>query len=258
MIDMELNVLYEDNHVICVVKPAGILSQPDGSEPAGEDMLSIVGEYLRVKYQKNGAAFVGLVHRLDRNVGGTMIFAKTSKGASRLSEEMRKGRFQKGYFALAEGRLTGQSGCAGVLVNSLLKDEKRNIVTQNGEQGKESVLIYRIVGTCGEYTLVFAMPVTGRTHQIRAQLAFCGHPLADEVKYGGKRVTKGNISYPALWSSVICVKHPTKEARIFCAAIPELAGPWTIIENGKAIELCREFLKGLNEDEFNSYYRFRR
>ena len=78
---MNLEVLYEDNHIIGVVKPAGVLSQSDGSEPAGEDMLSVIGEYLRVKYNKPGKAFVGLVHRLDRNVGGTMLFAKTSKNS---------------------------------------------------------------------------------------------------------------------------------------------------------------------------------
>ena len=97
---MSLEILYEDNHIIGVVKPAGVLSQSDGICAQDEDMLSIIGEYLRVKYEKPGKAFVGLVHRLDRNVGGTMFFAKTSKGASRLSAEMRNGTVRKGYFAL--------------------------------------------------------------------------------------------------------------------------------------------------------------
>ena len=111
----QLQVLYEDNHILGVIKPPGILSQSDRPTSKEKDMLSIIGEYLRVKYQKPGKAFVGLVHRLDRNVGGTMLFAKTSKGASRLSLELRNGRFRKGYFALAEGRFTKPSG---VLVHS--------------------------------------------------------------------------------------------------------------------------------------------
>ena len=129
----QLQVLYEDNHILGVIKPPGILSQSDRPTSEEKDMLSIIGEYLRVKYQKPGKAFVGLVHRLDRNVGGTMLFAKTSKGASRLSLELRNGRFRKGYFALAEGRFTKPSG---VLVHSLLKEEKKNIVIEDRIRGE--------------------------------------------------------------------------------------------------------------------------
>lgn len=243
-----LDILYEDNHLICVLKPPGILSQSDGSQ--GEDMLSLVGEYLRVKYQKPGNVFVGLVHRLDRNVGGTMVFAKTSKGASRLSEEMRRARFRKGYFALAEGRLDVAAGAEGVLIHHLYKDEKRNIVTDDPKRGKESVLAYRIVGVWKNHTVVFAVPITGRTHQIRAQLAFSGHPLADDVKYGGKRVTTGPVSYPALWSAMIRVKHPTSADILDFRSVPYPMQPW----NPAVIELCDNFLKGFHHDELDRLY----
>ena len=247
----DLNVLYEDNHVIGVIKPPGILSQADGAAPAGVDMLSIIGEYLRVKYQKPGNVFVGLVHRLDRNVGGTMLFAKTSKGASRLSEEMRSGRFRKGYFALAEGRLEGQTGTSGVLIDDLYKEEKRNIVVRDSAKGKKSVLVYQIVEYFGEHTLVFAVPVTGRTHQIRAQLAFAGHPLADDVKYGGTRVTQGPVSFPALWSSLIFVKHPTKGEMLSLSSVPFFTPPWNCKGGHAIIDRCSKFLEGMNEYEFD-------
>ena len=184
---MNLEVLYEDNHIIGVVKPAGVLSQSDGREPAGEDMLSVIGEYLRVKYNKPGKAFVGLVHRLDRNVGGTMLFAKTSKGASRLSAEMRSGSFKKGYFALAEGYIDTKNG---ILRHFLYKDEQRNIVTNNPKKGKESILAYETVGRIGKYTLVFALPITGRTHQIRVHMNYIGFPICNDPVYGkGKKTT---------------------------------------------------------------------
>lgn len=247
----ELDVLYEDNHVICAVKPQGVLSQRSEQDPPEPDMLSLIGEYIRVKYQKPGRAFVGLVHRLDRNVGGTMLFAKTSKGAARLSAEMREGRFRKGYFALAEGHFKNKRG---VLVNMLHKDEKRNIVTEDEKRGRKSVLIYDTAGVIGDYTLVFAIPVTGRTHQIRAQLSFAGHPLADDVKYGGRRVTSGKISYPALWSSVICVKHPVKDEYLMFKSTPKMTPPWDITGDDSVIKLCADYLKGFHENGFDSLY----
>lgn len=250
---MSLDILYEDNHIIGVVKPAGVLSQSDGNCDRDEDMLSIIGEYLRVKYEKPGKAFVGLVHRLDRNVGGSMVFAKTSKGASRLSAEMRNGTFRKGYFALAEGFINKKNG---VLCNYLYKDERKNIVTDDRARGKKSVLVYEVVGTIDKYTLVFAIPVTGRTHQIRAQFAFSAHPLADDVKYGGKRVTSGEISYPALWSAVISVKHPTKPENVVLKSIPQgknVSDSWS--KWGRSVpELCTEYLKGFGNDEFDRLY----
>ncbi len=246
-------ILYEDNHILGVIKPPGILSQPDGPRQEGADMLSLVGEYLRVTYHKPGNAFVGLVHRLDRNVGGTMVFAKTSKGASRLSAQLRAGTFRKGYFALAEGRLPQR---AGVLVHWLYKEEQKNLVTEDRARGKESVLIYETAGVCGNYTLVFAVPVTGRTHQIRAQLAFAGHPLADDVKYGGTRITPGEISYPALWSSVICVKHPVKDEHIMLQSTPPPAPPWDSAGDGSAVRLCKEYLKGFQQYGFDRLYGF--
>lgn len=213
-----VRVIYEDNHLICVVKPAGILSQGDASED--KDMLSYVKEDLAVRCGKPGAAFAGLVHRLDRNTGGTMIFAKTSKGASRLSLELRENRFHKCYFALAEGVFDVKEPM--LLIDKLEKDEKTNTVKVS-ETGKESRLLVKTLAANGKYSLVAASPVTGRTHQIRAQLAAAGHPLAGDAKYGAKRV-EGN--YLGLWSAVISVKHPVKDVRLVFFSVPERVSCW--------------------------------
>ena len=171
-----LPIIYEDNHVISVVKPGGILSQSDIS---GEtDMLTIIKDDIKVRYEKPGNVFLGLVHRLDRNTGGTMIFAKTSKGASRLSEHLRNKKMYKGYFAIVEGVLEKPKG---YLINNLEKNEKDNTVHES-KNGKECVLYYETVEVNDGLSLVFVVPITGRTHQIRVQMSLSGHPLLGDTK----------------------------------------------------------------------------
>ncbi len=207
-----LDILYEDNHMIGVVKPSGVLSQGDGSSVP--DMLSIIGDYIKKRDQKPGNVFVGLVHRLDRNVGGTMIFAKTSKGASRLSESMRKGDFFKGYYVLTENRLSAKEG---LLINSLWKDDQQNRVYERKE-GKLSRLYYQNIGSNNGYNLYFAIPITGRTHQIRAQFSFAGAPLVGDRKYGSD---KGNGYQIGLWSGVVSVPHPVRrDETLLITSIP--------------------------------------
>ena len=123
----DFEILYEDNHIMGVVKPCGVLSQGNGKE--NMDMLTMIASYIKIRDQKPGNVFVGLVHRLDRNVGGTMVFAKTSKGASRLSESMRSGSFNKGYFTLTQKPLPDSSG---LLTHYLWKDAGKNQVFQRG------------------------------------------------------------------------------------------------------------------------------
>ena len=138
-----LEVLYEDNHMIVCVKPVGVLSQADAT--GDPDMLTLVADYLREKYQKPGNVFVGLVHRLDRMVGGVMVFAKTSKGASRLSEQVRNHTFQKTYHALVCGE---PSTPCGTFRDYLLKNEKTNMVSvvpKGTAGGKEAILDYQVL-----------------------------------------------------------------------------------------------------------------
>ena len=219
-----MKILFEDTHIIAVEKPAGVLSQADGGDAS--DMVNLLKEDIKERYQKPGNVFVGLVHRLDRNVGGTMVFAKTSKGASRLSEELRNKRFYKAYFAVSEG-LT--SNTEMVLVNYLYKDEKKNIVRQDKEKGKKSVLkVIKLAETKenGGRTLFMALPITGRAHQIRAQLSMAGLPLLGDGKYG-KGLAGKDASDMGLWSCHVAVKHPVKDEVMHFTSIPENKGVWS-------------------------------
>lgn len=176
---MEAEVLYEDNHLIAVKKPAGMLIQ--------EELLPLVKKYLKNKYQKPGNVFLGLLHRLDRNVSGIVLLAKTSKGASRLSEQFRDHTTEKIYHALVEGVPKSPKG---TLKNYLVKDEKANKVAVFDTEGPGSLyaeLSYEVVKTEGTTSLLKIYLKTGRPHQIRAQLSHIGCPIVGDVKYGATK-----------------------------------------------------------------------
>ena len=187
---MELEVLYEDNHVIVCYKPAGVLSQADCTNDI--DMLTLVREYLKKRYNKPGNVYVGLVHRLDRMTSGVMVFAKTSKGAMRLSNDIANGEFYKEYMAVCEGSLENYDEVT--LLDYLETDEKLNksFISKNG---KESILTYKVVTTKNNKSLVRVKLKTGRHHQIRVQMSNIGHPLYGDIKYGAKN--KDNLALQA-------------------------------------------------------------
>jgi len=171
-----LKVLYEDNHIIAAFKPARVLSQGDKTGDA--DMLSEVKKYLKEKYKKSGNVFVGLLHRLDRPVSGVMLFAKTSKGASRLSEQFRNREVQKMYHALVVGRPQNPSG---------------TIVSQ--VEGQAAVLHYQLIKPGKQYSLLKISIEGGKYHQIRVQLSGAGWPIVGDGKYGGEKwAHKGSIA----------------------------------------------------------------
>lgn len=175
-------ILYEDNHCLVTTKPHGVPSQ--GDESGDASMLDRVEAYLKVTYNKPGAAFVGLVHRLDRPVGGVMIFAKTSKGASRLSEQIRTHQFQKTYWAVVEGIPKQQ---AGTVVEWLKKDEGKNHVTAFETEVPGTLraeLVYRVLETRGNKSLIEVIPKTGRRHQIRSAMRRLHTPIVGDLKYG--------------------------------------------------------------------------
>ena len=224
---MNLKVIYEDNHIIVVEKPPNIPSQGDKTEDT--DMLTIIKEYLKEKYNKPGNVYLGLVHRLDRPVGGVMIFAKTSKAASRLSNQVREKVFKKEYLAIVDGKPDKNKG---TLENYLLKNEKTNtskIVKENTPGSKYAKLEYEVLKYNEEIdlSLLKILLHTGRHHQIRVQLAGMGHSICGDQKYG----TRGRGKQISLWAYKLTIEHPiTKESMTF-TDIPEPIGPWVMIKD---------------------------
>ena len=209
----DLKILYEDNHIIVVVKEPGIPTQED--KTGDKDMLTIVKEYIKVKYNKPGNVYLGLVHRLDRMVGGVMVFAKTSKAASRISEYIRQKNVKKRYLAVVNGTLPVTDKKVE-LRNYLVKNERLNmsrVVDSTTKGSKEAILEYKVLKNFTyngkDYSLVDIDLHTGRHHQIRLQFAHIGHPLYGDIKYGQK-VNKVGQNL-ALFSYYLSFFHPTKD-----------------------------------------------
>ncbi len=218
-----LNVLYEDNQVIVVVKPQNVPSQAD--ESGDLDLLSMVKAYVKEKYNKPGEAFIGLVHRLDRPTGGIMVFARNSKSASRLSAELVSHEMKKTYYAVCHGVPQIKSGS---LINYLKKDEKENIVkiVPQAEQGvKKAELTYKVLQNSDTESLIEVNILTGRSHQIRVQFAGIGCPLVGDNKYG-KDKTRASKNL-GLWAGRLEFTHPvSKQKMVFVASPDTSVMPW--------------------------------
>lgn len=220
----KIPVLYEDNHLIVAIKPEGVLSQSDGTFKP--DMLTLLKEYIKKEHLKTGEVFLGLVHRLDMPVSGIMVFAKTSKGASRISEQIRERRVTKKYYAIILGTTPEKQG---KLQAKLLK-KAGNIVYED-EEGKEAVLYYNLLETNIEknLSLLDITLETGRAHQIRTQLSMTGNPILGDRKYGANKDDyHGGI---ALFSYLLQFKHPTRDLQMEFKAIPEFKSGWNIFES---------------------------
>ena len=222
-----MKVLYEDNHIIVVEKTPNIPSQSD--KTGDEDMLTLVKEYIKEKYNKPGNVYLGLVHRLDRPVGGVMVFARTSKAASRLSEQVRQKIFKKKYLAVVDGKVKNKKG---TLEDYLYKDERNNIskvVSKEKKNSKLAKLDYEVL-TYNEVKDLSLLEInlhTGRHHQIRVQLSNFGHSIFGDQKYG----TRGQGKQIALWAYELTIEHPiTKEKMVF-KDLPEPVGTWCILKN---------------------------
>lgn len=207
-----INIIYEDNHLLVVEKPVNIPVQEDSSKDI--DMITILKKYRKEKENKPNDAYIGLVHRLDRPVGGIMVFAKTSKAASRLSNQIRENKFHKTYIAVVEGTLPKEQK----LEDYLIKDNKTNITkTTTKEKGKYSCLEYKVLQEKEGLSLVKINLITGRSHQIRVQFSSRNHPLVGDSKYGNN---KNNINI-ALFAQSISFIHPiTKEKLTYSLNIP--------------------------------------
>lgn len=221
----ELQVIYEDNHILVVIKEEGILSQKDITNDV--DMTDIVKDYLKNKYNKLGNVYLGLIHRLDRRVGGIMVFAKTSKAAARLSEQIRDHLFNKTYLAVVKGELTNDGELTDYIYK---KNEEAIIVDKNHPLGKLAILKYKIVNTFkldDFYTCVMVDLVTGRYNQIRKQFANANHPLMDDYKYGYNGINHNDRI--GLWCYKISFTHPVTKENMEFEKLPE-GDFWKYIE----------------------------
>ncbi len=223
----KLKVIYEDNHIIVVEKIPNVPSQSD--KTGDIDMLTMVKQYIKEKYNKPGNVYLGLVHRLDRPVGGIMIFAKTSKAASRLSDQVREKVFKKKYLAVVDGKIENKSG---TLEDYLYKDERNNIskvVNKDKKNAKFAKLDYDVIkyDEVKNLSLVKVNLHTGRHHQIRVQLSNFGHSIFGDQKYG----TRGQGKQIALWAYELTINHPITKEEMTFKDLPESVGTWCILRN---------------------------
>lgn len=229
----DITILYEDNHLLVVIKPQGVPSQEDSSED--KDMLSLLKEYIKEKYNKPGNVYLGLVHRLDRPTGGLMVFARTSKAAARLSAQIVEGELEKKYLVVLA---SSPAQHRDRLVNYLAKDASRNmvkIVPMATEGAKKAVLDYNIIDEKEGLALADVRLHTGRSHQIRVQFASIGCPLYGDVKYGKNQPNIGL----SLWSYSLRFIHPTTEKIMTFRAYPPEKFPWTIFNVEREVGITR-------------------
>lgn len=217
---IEPKIIYEDNHIIVAIKPFNVAVQEDDSKDI--DILTIIKNYIKERDDKPGNVFLGLVHRLDRPTGGVMVFAKTSKAASRLSEQLKNRQLKKRYLCVINGR---PQIVEDRLVTYLKKDEKTNTVSiaPKLEQGsKEAILEYSVLETKNKLSLVDINLITGRSHQIRVQMSKqLNCPIFGDFKYGDKEHA-GNL---ALWAYELTFIHPTTKQNMKFKVVPDFSNP---------------------------------
>ncbi len=215
----DLEILYEDNHIIVVVKPNNILSQSDSTKDT--DMLTIIKNYLKKKYNKPGNVYLGLVHRLDRPVSGVMVFAKTSKAASRLSEQVRTHVFKKRYMAIVwdDGSLKDSD----TFIDYISKADDNSSKIVSSSDGKYAELSYRVL-ECDKKNSLSLVDIelkTGRHHQIRVQFSSRNHPLFGDQRYG-----KRDNNQIALHAYQIEFIHPTTKEKMIFVSKPNRESKW--------------------------------
>ena len=223
---MNLKIIYEDNHIIVVEKIPNVPSQED--KTGDISMITLIKDYIKEKYNKPGNVYLGLVHRLDRPVGGVMVFAKTSKAASRLSNEIREKIFKKEYLAVVDGKLEQEKG---TLENYLYKDKKTNtsyVVNKGKKDSKFAKLDYEVIKYDKEnnLSLIKINLHTGRHHQIRVQLSNFGHSIYGDQRYGNR----GKNKQIALWAYKLTIEHPVKKEKMEFKDLPRTVGVWEMLK----------------------------
>jgi 23S rRNA pseudouridine1911/1915/1917 synthase len=211
---MNLEVLWEDNHCLAVNKPAGLLSQGDAT--GARSLVDCAKEYIKAKYHKPRNVYLGLLHRLDRPTSGVVLLAKTSKAAGRLSAQFRDGSIAKVYWAIVEGQPREQEGEWRDLLSKDAETNRVRITQTPSLISKEARLSYRVLGAWGSYCKLELRPDTGRSHQLRVQLASRGLPIVGDRKYGAKSLLKAadGGSRIALHARRLTFAHPTLQEPI--------------------------------------------
>lgn len=230
----DVTILHEDNSVLVVVKPQNIPSQADKSGDI--DLLTLLKEYIKDKYNKQGNVYLGLVHRLDRPTGGVMVFAKNSKAAERLSKQISEGDMTKQYLTVVLRMPTEKRG---VLVNYLKKNALTNnvyVATAGDHNAKRAELSYVTLQSDEQTALVKVQLGTGRSHQIRVQFAAIGCPVYGDVRYGGDSISPKGTNL-ALWAYRLEFNHPVSRERMVFVAYPPQIAPWTRFDVSKHIEV---------------------
>jgi 23S rRNA pseudouridine1911/1915/1917 synthase len=226
-------ILHEDNHIIVVLKPQNVPSCEDESKDL--DMLTMIKEYIRKTYNKTGNVYLGLVHRLDRPTGGVMVFAKSSKAGSRLSEQLREGDFEKRYFAVLAGIPKEDKA---TLTHYMKKNAVNNMVyvcPSTVAGAKFAELEYSVLEKTEELSLVDVRLHTGRSHQIRVQMSHIGTPVYGDMRYGGENAKKGKL---ALWATSLSFSHPVSKERLcFKIEPPNDLIPWKYFDTSKAVDI---------------------
>lgn len=231
----DVAILHEDNSVFVVVKPQNIPSQADSSGDL--DLLTLLKQYIKDKYNKPGNVYLGLVHRLDRPTGGVMVFAKNSKSAERLSKQIVDGEMTKQYLTTVLGAPKTKKD---TLVNYLKKNALTNTVyvaTFGDHNAKRAELSYELLETHADaLSLVKVQLGTGRSHQIRVQFSAIGCPVYGDVRYGGDALGKGKGHNLALWAYRLEFDHPVSHEHMVFVAYPPQTEPWTYFDVAKHVE----------------------
>ena len=219
---MNFTVLYEDNHLIAVKKLSGEIVQSD--QTGDITLADNVKAYIKKKYKKPGEVFLGIIHRLDRPVGGVIVFARTSKALSRMNELFREKKIKKEYWAIVEEKPPLEKDR---LINWVKKNQEKNrsrAYDTEVNKGKKAILCYQLVGRSRNYFYLRINPLTGRHHQIRVQLSNIGCRIKGDVKYGAKRTNKdGGIH---LFAKSISFIHPIKKEPLIISANPPIDPLW--------------------------------
>lgn len=221
----DLQIVFEDNHLLVAVKPVDIPVQAD--ESGDPDMLSMLKQYLVEKYNKSGDAYLGLVHRLDRPTGGVMVFAKTSKAAARLCQSIRDGEMEKRYLTIVEGSPRYKADKLTCYLKKFSDTNTVKIVPSLTDGAKYAELDYRVLQSKNDLSLLLVNLITGRGHQIRVQMAGMGTPIVGDKRYGNGERLKLPL---CLWAAELRLCHPVSGKQMTFRVYPPDAAPWTMFD----------------------------